>query len=113
MFFGWNWLAPVMGSAGGSLVAVGAKGLIRETSRVLLDAEMDHPGGEEIRGVVAAHPEWGPEVRIADLHVWRGGKGRFACILALEGVLPDLTAEMVHQAMAIHEEIAHLSVEMR
>lgn len=113
MIYGWNWLDPVMGFAGAILVAVWAKGLIRDTSKVLLDAEMDHPVVEEIREVVAAHPEWGPEVRIADLHVWRVGKGRFACILALSGVVPNVTAEMVHQAMAIHEEIVHLSVEIR
>ena len=113
MIYGWNWLDPVMGFAGAILVAIWAKGLLKDTSRVLLDAEMDHPVVAEIQEVVAAHPEWGPEVRIADLHVWRVGKGRFACILALEGVTPGLTLEVVHRAMAIHEEIVHLSVEMR
>lgn len=113
MIYGWNWLDPVMGFAGAILVAVWAKGLIRDTSKVLLDAEMDHPVVEEIREVVAAHPEWGSAVCIADLHVWHVGKGRFACILALEGVAADLTTAMVHEAMAIHEEIVHLSVEIR
>jgi len=113
MFYGWNWLDPVMGFAGAILVAVWAKGLIRDTSKVLLDAEMDHPVVNEIREVVAAHPEWGSDVHIADLHVWHVGKGRFACILALEGAATDLTTATIHQAMAIHEEIVHLSVEMR
>lgn len=113
MFLGWNWLDPVMGFAGAILVALWAKGLIRDTSRVLLDAENDHPVTDEIREVIAAHPEWGAEIRIVDLHVWRVGKGRFACILALENAAPGLTVQAVHEAMAIHEEIVHLTVELR
>lgn len=113
MFLGWNWLDPVMGFAGAILVALWAKGLIRDTSRVLLDAENDHPVTDEIREVVAAHPEWGAEIRIVDLHVWRVGKGRFACILALENAARGLTVQAVHEAMAIHEEIVHLTVELR
>ncbi|MDP2877557.1 MAG: CDF family Co(II)/Ni(II) efflux transporter DmeF [Holophaga sp.] len=113
MIYGWNWLDPIMGFAGAILVAVWAKGLIRDTSKVLLDAEMDNPVVDEIREVVTAHPEWGEDVRIADLHVWRVGKGRFACILALEKAAPGLPTQAVHEAMAIHEEIVHLSVELR
>lgn len=113
MFFGWNWLDPVMGLAGAVLVALWAKGLIRDTSRVLLDAENDHPVTDEIREVIAAHPEWGAEVHIADLHVWRVGKGRFACILALENATPGLSVQAVHEALSVHDEIVHLSVELR
>ncbi|MCC6514012.1 MAG: CDF family Co(II)/Ni(II) efflux transporter DmeF, partial [Geothrix sp.] len=72
--FGWAWLDPVMGSAGAILVAVWAKGLLRDSSRVLLDAEMDHPVVAEIREALATQPEWGSETRITDLHVWRVGK---------------------------------------
>ncbi len=41
--YGWSWLDPVMGIVGAVLVAVWAKRLIVETSKVLLDREMDHP----------------------------------------------------------------------
>ncbi len=113
LIFHWNWLDPVMGLAGAALVAIWAKGLLRDTSRVLLDAENDHPVADEIREVIAAHPEWGAEIRIADLHVWRVGKGRFACILALDKTAPGLSVQSVHEALSIHEEIVHLSVELR
>ena len=36
---GWNWLDPVMGIAGATLVAAWAYGLLRDTVRVLLDRE--------------------------------------------------------------------------
>ncbi len=110
MRFGWNWLDPVMGLAGALLVAVWARGLIRDTSRVLLDAEMEHPVVAEIREVAAAHPQWGV---LSDLHVWRVGKGRFACCLVLEGGDPGVGSMQVHQALAIHEELVHVTVELR
>ncbi|MBK8790805.1 MAG: CDF family Co(II)/Ni(II) efflux transporter DmeF [Holophagaceae bacterium] len=111
--FGWAWLDPVMGSAGAILVAVWAKGLLRDSSRVLLDAEMDHPVVAEIREALATQPEWGSETRITDLHVWRVGKGSYACVLALASPNPGLTVQSVRQCLAIHEEIAHLTVEIQ
>ncbi|HLO67184.1 MAG TPA: CDF family Co(II)/Ni(II) efflux transporter DmeF [Holophaga sp.] len=113
LWFGWRWLDPAMGLAGAVLVALWARGLLRDTSRVLLDAENDHPVAGEIRDVVADHGEWGEGRRVADLHVWRVGKGRFACILALEGTAPGLRPEDVHRAVGVHEEIVHLTVELR
>lgn len=113
MVFGWAWLDPVMGFAGAILVAVWAKGLLRDSSRVLLDAEMDHPVVEEIREAIATQPEWGQETQIIDLHVWRVGKGSYACILALTSRSPGLTAQSVRQCLSIHEEIVHLTVEIQ
>jgi cation diffusion facilitator family transporter len=113
MVFGWAWMDPVMGFAGAILVAVWAKGLLRDSSRVLLDAEMDHPVVDEIREAIATQPEWGKETQIIDLHVWRVGKGSYACILALASPNPGLTVQSVRQCLSIHEEIAHLTVEIQ
>jgi cation diffusion facilitator family transporter len=112
MAFGWAWLDPAMGLAGAALVAVWAWGLIRSATRVLLDAEMDHGVVDEIREVVAAHPEWGGQVAIQDLHVWRVGRGQYACILALASQAAGLTPAEVHACLAVHEEIVHLTVEI-
>ena len=53
-WLGWDWLDPVMGIAGAIVVAIWAKGLIRDTAVVLLDREMDHPVVDEIREVIVA-----------------------------------------------------------
>lgn len=113
MAFGWRWLDPVMGFAGAALVAVWAVGLLRDSARILLDAEDPSGLAAEVRAELASHPEWGADLAIADLHVWRVGKGRFACILALEGTTPGLGPGVVHRALAIHEELVHLTVELR
>ncbi len=111
MLFGWNWLDPVMGIVGAILIARWAWGLLRDSSRVLLDREMDHPVAAEIRDVISAiHPA--NETSIADLHLWRVGKARFACILSLVTHDPNLTANHVKAKLAEHEELAHVSVEI-
>jgi cation diffusion facilitator family transporter len=106
--YGWSWLDPVMGIVGAALVANWAKGLLSETGKVLLDREMDHPVVEEIRESV----ETG-DTRIADLHVWRVGKGVYSCALGLVTHDPALTPARVRQALSIHEEIVHTTIEIQ
>ncbi len=107
-FWGARWLDPVMGIVGAGLVSVWAYGLLRDTGRVLLDAEMDAPVTQEIREAIAAAPV---PAGISDLHVWRVGKGKYACILALVapgGVSPDY----FKRRLAVHEELVHITVEV-
>lgn len=108
-WWGADWMDPLMGLLGAALVASWAKGLLRESGRVLLDAEMDGPLPGEVREVLARLPQ--PAV-LTDLHVWRVGRSSHACILALEHD-GQLTAEMVHRHMASLAAIRHLSVELR
>ncbi|GAA0720260.1 CDF family Co(II)/Ni(II) efflux transporter DmeF [Dokdonella soli] len=107
-FLGAAWLDPAMGIVGAGLVANWAYGLLRQSGRILLDAEMDSPVVQEIRDVVAQDF---PTAAISDLHVWRVGKGRYACILALVDTTP-IAADAVRRSLAVHEEIAHVSVEV-
>jgi cation diffusion facilitator family transporter len=78
--WGASWLDPVMGLIGAVLVSVWAYGLLRDTGRVLLDAEMNAPVVAEICEVIEASPV---KAKLCDLHVWRVGKGKYACILSL------------------------------
>jgi len=110
--YGWSWIDPVMGIVGAVLVAVWAKGLLIETGKVLLDREMDHPVVAEIREIVETGPDAG-NTRIADLHVWRVGRGAYACALSLVTHDPNLTAERVREQLAVHEEIAHCTIEIQ
>ena len=108
MLWGASWLDPVMGIVGAGLVGVWAYGLLRDTGRVLLDAEMDAPVVEEIREVVAASPV---PAEIADLHVWRVGKGKYACILSLV-TQGDVQPDEFRRMLGIHEELVHVTVEV-
>ncbi|MCV5779078.1 cation transporter, partial [Escherichia coli] len=79
-----DWLDPLMGIVGAGLVAVWVWGRLRDSGRVLLDAEMDTPLVAEIREVIAELP--GTDIR--DLHVWRVGQQQYACVLSLLMVNP-------------------------
>lgn len=108
LIWGAAWLDPLMGMVGAVLVAVWSVGLLKQSGRVLLDAEMNDPVVAEIREVVAALPQ---PARITDLHLWRVGKSSYACILSLAGS-GELTPELVRQRLQVHEELAHITVEI-
>ncbi|MBL8429006.1 MAG: CDF family Co(II)/Ni(II) efflux transporter DmeF [Dechloromonas sp.] len=110
-FYGWAWLDPATGIVGAVLVALWAKNLIVQSSRVLLDREMDHPVVAEIREVIAQLPLDG-QTELTDLHVWRVGTGAYACALSLLTHDETLTPMHIRQALAVHEEIVHATVEI-
>lgn len=106
--WGADWLDPVMGLVGAVLVGSWAYGLLRDTSRVLLDAEMDAPVVAEIHEAIAASSV---PATITDLHVWRVGKGKYACILAL-AVADMREPDYFRKLISVHEELVHITVEV-
>lgn len=109
MYFGATWLDPMMGLAGAALVAAWAWGLIRDSGRILLDAQMDAPVVAEIREAIE---EGEVPARISDLHVWQVGRGKFAC--AAEVVTSvKVESDIFRKALAIHDEIVHVTIEVR
>ncbi len=109
-WLGWYWLDPAMGLIGAILVAVWARKLLIQTGAVLLDREMDHPVVAEIREVVSQLADG--DVDITDLHVWRVGNGAYACALSLLTHNASLTPLQVREALAIHQELMHVTVEI-
>ncbi len=107
-YLGATWLDPVMGLVGTVLVARWAFGLLRETGRVLLDAEMDAPVAKEIFEVIESLPQ---PAELRDLHVWRVGKGKYACIVSIAATA-DVTIDEVRRRLSVHEELVHITVEL-
>lgn len=106
--WGAAWLDPVMGLVGAGLVTIWAWGLLRDSGRVLLDAEMDAPVVAEVREVIE---QGAVPARITDLHVWRVGRGHYACVLSLVTTAP-VDAEFFRSALQVHEELVHVTVEV-
>src|SRR5688572_4635380 len=106
--WGLAWLDPFMGLAGAVLIAIWARGLLRDSSRVLLDAEMDAPVVREVREVI----EQGKEpARITDLHVWRVGRAKYACVVSLT-TPSQMDGDYFRRELCVHEELAHVTVEV-
>jgi cation diffusion facilitator family transporter len=106
--FGASWLDPAMGIVGAALVAVWAHGLLRDSGRVLLDAEMESPIVTEVRDVIE---KGAVPARITDLHVWRVGRAKYACVVGV-ATTADVDGEYFRRALCAHEELAHVTVEV-
>ncbi len=107
-FLGAVWLDPVMGIIGSIIVAVWAFTLLRDTGRILLDAEMDSPVVAEIRDALC---RCSVPATIEDLHVWRVGRGKFACVLSVEAA-GNVSPDEIRLLLAQHEELTHVTVEV-
>ena len=109
LYFGWVWLDPVMGLVGSAIITVWAVGLVRDTGRVLLDAEMDSPVVAKILDDLRHDPEH--PAQLTDLHVWRVSRNQYAVIVALSnasGAGPD----HYRRRLARRKELAHITVEV-
>jgi len=110
--YGWSWLDPAMGIVGAVLVGIWARNLLRDTGKVLLDREMDHPVVDEIREAVEAGT--GEErTRVVDLHVWRVGKQHYSCALSVVTNDLTLTAAELRKRIGVHEEVVHTTIEIQ
>lgn len=108
---GWSWMDPVMGIVGSGVVALWAKNLIRDTSKVLLNREMDHPIVQDIRDVIET-TDPAAQSCLADLHVWRVSRCSYACAISIVTHDVSLTAAEVRRRLLIHEEIVHSTIEV-
>lgn len=109
MIYGITWLDPMMGIVGSILVSIWAIGLIKQSGKILLDAEMDAPIVEEVMEVINALQQ---SIIIEDLHIWRVGKGKFSCILTLNSG-ENIDADEIKKELSIHKELVHISVEIK
>jgi cation diffusion facilitator family transporter len=107
LWLGWAWLDPLVGVLGAVVIAVWAVGLLRESSAVLLDREMDHPLARRIREDLEADGD----AKVADLHLWRVGRDQFAAIACLVADAP-LPPSVYRARLDHHRQLAHLSLEV-
>lgn len=105
--FGWTWMDPVMGIAGSLVIARWSLGLLRDTSAVLLDAEVAGARRDAIRGAIEATPD----DRVSDLHVWRVGPRHLAAIVSVVTSTPRAPSAF-KERLAAFPDLAHVTVEV-
>ena len=104
---GWTWMDPVMGVVGALVIARWSVGLLRDTSRVLLDGEVEAARREAIVRAIE-----GPgDGRVTDLHVWRVGPRQLAAIVAVVSGAPRSPGEY-RARLAAFPDLAHVTVEV-
>ncbi|HEX5050980.1 MAG TPA: CDF family Co(II)/Ni(II) efflux transporter DmeF [Planctomycetota bacterium] len=103
----WTWMDPAVGIVGAVVIARWSHGLIRDTGRVLLDAEADPAERDAIRATIEAEHD----NRVVDLHLWRVGPRHLAAILAIVTHRPQQPAH--YRAMLNgRPELVHVTIEV-
>ncbi len=106
-YLGLQWMDPLMGIIGAILVSRWALGLIRETSRILLD----HEGPQTIQIKIREAIESDGDSRITDLHLWSVGPNIYSVIISVvtnHPFGPDDYKERLPSGLGL----AHITVEV-
>jgi cation diffusion facilitator family transporter len=104
---GWVWMDATMGIVGSIVIGRWSLGLLRDTSRVLLDADVEAETVEAIRTALEA----GSDDAVADLHLWRVGPGDLAAIVSIVSHEPH-APEHYKGVLSEHFRLAHVTVEV-
>lgn len=96
---------PVIGVVGAFIILRWSVGLVRATSRELLDADVPPAMLQRVRESLAAVPD----TKVVDLHVWRLGPTRHAAIVS---VVSDNPPEVYKRLLANETALSHVTVEV-
>jgi len=106
-WLGWRWLDPLVAFAAALLIAYWALGLLRSSSRVLLDAEDYSDMREEIAAILEADPD----NRVADVRVWSLGGTARAAIVTVVTHRPRSASHYKRQ-IEVLPDLYHITVEV-
>lgn len=84
-YFGWIWADPFMGVVGAVLVARWSIILVRVSSKVLLDYQMDDEVTNKVKGILESYKD----TKVTDFHLWSIGPGIFSANLTVVTQYPD------------------------
>jgi Co/Zn/Cd efflux system component len=105
---GWIWMDAAMGIVGAIVITRWSYGLLRDTSRVLLDSSVDRETVSAVRAAI----ESDGDNRVSDLHVWRVGSHHMAAALSVVTHFPkhprhyqELLKVVDHEAAQDHIEL--------
>ncbi|MDE0239773.1 MAG: CDF family Co(II)/Ni(II) efflux transporter DmeF [bacterium] len=105
-YLGAVWMDPLMGIVGACLVSHWAYGLLRDSSRTLLDRQA--PG--TVRDAVRQSLERIHDTRVVDLHLWSIGPGLLAAEIAVVSHQPREPS--VYKDLLSDLGLAHVTVEV-
>ncbi|MBK1715207.1 CDF family Co(II)/Ni(II) efflux transporter DmeF [Rubrivivax gelatinosus] len=107
LWLGWRWLDPAVALLGALVVGQWALGVIRQSSRALVDATADPEISRRIRELVEADGD----ARLSDLHVWQVGGQAWSAAIAIVADRP-LAASVYRARLAAIVPLRHVTVEV-
>jgi cation diffusion facilitator family transporter len=106
-FLGWVWMDAITGILGSIVIAKWSFGLLKDTSAVLLDAEVP----DKLRLAINEILESETEDRVTDLHLWRVGPRHMAAIVSIVTHEPR-EPRHYKELLGRFRDLAHVTVEV-
>ena len=103
--FGLNWMDPLMGIVGAVMVTRWSIGLLKETSRVLLDRQAPDDLLDQVKELL----EKDGQTKITDLHIWSIGSNQYAAAIEIVSTNPK-DDKYFHHLVESVEGIAHVTI---
>lgn len=104
-FYGWNWLDAVMGMVGALVISKWTINLLRQTSPILLDENIDEIYSQQIRAELA------PFADVTDLHIWKVSGHHYSAAITLVSH-SELSLDEYKQKLRKFDKINHLTLEV-
>ncbi|OGO14562.1 MAG: hypothetical protein A2029_10535 [Chloroflexi bacterium RBG_19FT_COMBO_47_9] len=106
-FLQFNFLDPFMGIVGAGLIIRWSFLLLKETSSILLDRQVNAPLAKTIKEKL----ESDGETRISDMHLWKVEQNRYACIISLV-TSKDFQIDNFRKRLNHIHELVHVTIEV-
>jgi cation diffusion facilitator family transporter len=106
-WFGLGWLDPAVALLGAAVIAHWSWGMLRSTSRALVDATEDPALTQRIRDLIQADGD----AQVADLHVWQVGAQAWSAALSVVADAP-LPAAAYRDRLSELAQLKHVTVEV-
>ncbi|NOJ11239.1 CDF family Co(II)/Ni(II) efflux transporter DmeF [Vibrio splendidus] len=104
-FYGWNWLDAAMGMVGAFVIAKWTMNLMKQTSPILLDENIDQDYRDSVTKTLT------PYATVTDLHMWKVSGHHYSAAITLESS-SDKTVSEYKQMLAKFDKINHLTLEV-
>jgi len=104
-FYGWNWLDAAMGMVGAFVIAKWTMNLMKQTSPILLDENIDQDYRDSVTETLT------PYATVTDLHMWKVSGHHYSAAITLESN-SDKTISEYKQMLAKFDKINHLTLEV-
>lgn len=112
LWLGWRVLDPVMGIVGAVMIARWGLLLVRDTSAVLLDREMDDPFVVAARQALDDEAPWAGRAEVTSLRLWRVERDRWMGSLSLASSDPGLSSARVRRYLQRWPQLAAVTIEI-
>ncbi|WP_070966624.1 CDF family Co(II)/Ni(II) efflux transporter DmeF [Vibrio sonorensis] len=104
-YYGWNWLDALMGIVGAVVISKWTLNLLKQTSPILLDENIEASYRERVRKALA------PFGDVVDLHIWKVSGHHYSAAISIVSN-SGLSAEDYKKKLAQFDKIKHLTVEV-